>query len=356
MIEIDGSMMEGGGQILRMALTYSALLQTPVKIYNIRAGRKPPGLKPQHLTTVKAVAKLCSTRIEGLEVGSTELTFTPKLPRGGEYVFDIKTAGSISLLLQCVIPIMAFADSDSKIIAKGGTVVKQSPPIQTLDRVILESARSMGLKARLKIIREGFYPKGGGIVEAYIESIEDLKPLTLKTKPEIRSVEGVSVCGKLPDHVAERQARSAEKILNDRGFRTEINKVVIRGDSAPLSPGSYICLWSARENSAFIGADALGERGKPAEKVGLEAAESLLSQIETGAPVDFHTADNLIIWCSLAEGESCFTASRLTPHILSAVELARRMLNTSFDVDGELGKPVRIKCKGIGFRRKSVSA
>lgn len=355
MIEIDGSMMEGGGQILRMALTYSAILQAPVKIFNIRGGRKPPGLKPQHLTSVEAVAKLCKTRIEGLKVGSTELTFTPKPPHGGEYVFDIKTAGSVSLLLQCIIPIMAFSDSNSRIIVKGGTVVRHSPPIQILDRVILESARSMGLKARLKTIREGFYPKGGGIVEASIQPIEDLKPLILKPKPEIRFVEGASVCGKLPEHIAERQAQMAKKILNDRGFRTEINKVVIKDDSAPLSPGSYICLWSVRENSVFIGADALGERGKPAERVGSEAAESLLSQIETEASVDFHTADNLIIWCSLAKGESCFTASRLTPHILSAVELARRMLNISFEVYGEVGKPVKIKCRGIGFRRKSVT-
>lgn len=356
MIEIDGSMMEGGGQILRMALTYSALLQASIKIYNIRAGREPPGLKPQHLATVKAVAEVCRTRIEGLRVGSRELIFMPQPPKGGEYVFDIGTAGSISLLLQCIAPILAFTDSNSKIIVKGGTAVNHSPTIPFLDRVVFESARLMGLKAEIKTIREGFFPKGGGVVEAFVEPVEFLKPLILKENPKIRLIEGISACGRLPDHVSERQARSAETILRNKGFRTGIEKVMARGDSAPFSPGSYICLWLKGEGPVFMGADTLGVRGKPAEKVGAEAAESLLNQIETGASVDFHTADSLIIWCSLAEGESCFTASRLTAHISSAVELARMMLNTRLEVEGEFGKPAKITCKGIGFMRELIAA
>jgi len=353
MIDVDGSMMEGGGQLLRMAITYSALTGTSVRVRNIRAGRKPPGLKPQHLTTLKAVTEICDADTSGLILGSMEVEFHPKPLRGGAYSFDIGTAGSISLLLQCVAPVDAFASSSTRLRVVGGTAVRWSPPVLMLDQVGWEATRQMGFKGELIVRREGFYPRGGGIVEVAISAVERLRPFVAAQPEYVKGVEGVSLCGRLPKHVAERQARAAEAILREAGYRAEVEHRAIVGREAPLSPGSVICLWAKTEPRTFMGTDALGERGKPAERVGAEAAESLVDQLRTGVAVDLHTADSLVLWCSLAEGESSFTTSRLTLHTETAIELARIITGSEFTVEGEPGAPARIWCRGVGLRKRN---
>ncbi len=350
MIDVDGSMMEGGGQLLRMAITYSAVMGTPVRVRNIRAGRRPPGLKPQHLTTLKAVTEICNAETRGLSIGSMKVEFNPQPPRGGTYDFDIGTAGSISLLLQCVAPIAAFASSPTRLRVVGGTAVKWSPPILILDRVAWEATRQMGFDGELIIRREGFYPRGGGIVEVTINPAEKLKPFVAAQPELVKQMEGVSLCGRLPEHVAARQSRAAEAVLKEAGYRVNVKYHTIVGRKKPLSPGSVICLWAETEPKTFMGADALGERGKPAERVGSEAAESLVDQLHTGAAVDLHTTDSLVLWCSLADGESSFTTSRLTMHTATAIELARIITGAEFVVEGNLGKPANIRCRGVGLR------
>lgn len=353
MIDVDGSMMEGGGQLLRMATTYSAVTGIPIRVRNIRAGRKPPGLKPQHLTTLKAVAEICKAEASGLSLGSREIEFRPSHPRGGSYSFDIGTAGSVSLLLQCVAPVAAFADSEMRIRVAGGTAVEWSPPIPMLEKVVWGAAREMGFEGEIKVRREGFYPRGGGLVEVAFTPVDQLKPLVVRGYERVDVIGGISLCGRLPEHVAERQARSAETVLKNAGYRADIEHRVAVGRTEPLSPGSFICLWAETTPKSFLGADALGARGKPAEKVGAEAAESLIAQLKTGATVDLHTADSLILWCSLAEGESSFATSKLTPHTETAIELANIITDAKFKVDGDLGNPARIICRGIALRNRS---
>lgn len=350
MIEVDGSMMEGGGQLLRMAITYSVLMATPVRVVNVRGKREPPGLRPQHLTTLRAVAEICRAEAKGLSIGSREVEFHPGEPRGGTYVFDIGTAGSISLLLQCVAPISAFADSQTRLRIIGGTATDMSPPVKTLERVVWEASRAMGFEGELRILREGFYPKGGGIVEAQINPVEELRPIVVEAPEEVERVRGISVCGRLPRHVAERQAHSAEAALRGAGYDAEVEYRAAEGPEEPLSPGSYICLWAETRPRTFIGADSLGKRGKPAERVGAEAAETLVDQLRSGAGVDLHTADNLIIWCSLANGESTFRASRLTLHTETAIELAKTLAGADFDVEVSRDGTALIRCRGIGLR------
>ena len=348
-------MMEGGGQLLRMAVTYSAVMEIPIRVKRIRSGRSPPGLKAQHLTAVKAVAEICRGEVKGLRIGSTEIEFKPGRARGGSYSLDIGTAGSISLLLQCVAPVAAFADSTVELRIRGGTAVKWAPPTMTMREVVWRALRTMDFRGELNIVREGFYPRGGGIVDALIEPILKLNPLQTDGPGRVELVRGISICGRLPGHVAERQAKSAIEALRKAGLEAEIERRILRGHEQPLSPGSYITLWVEKaEAPCYLGADSLGERGKRAEKVGLEAAESLIEQLKTGRAIDLHTADNLILWCSLAEGESTFTTSRLTLHTATAIELAKIITGVEFKVEGQLDKPARISCKGIGLKNPNL--
>ncbi|MBN2335932.1 RNA 3'-terminal phosphate cyclase [Candidatus Bathyarchaeota archaeon] len=348
MITVDGGMMEGGGQLLRMATAYSAILGEPFRIYGIRAKRTQPGLKPQHLTTLKAAASLTGAELRGATLGSTEAVFTPGKIKGGRYSFDIGTAGSGTLLLQCLTPIAAYADAEIELRVRGGTAVRWSPTTPFITNIVWRAFGSMRMRCSLDVLRHGFYPKGGGEVKAVIQPTDTL----LAFKPDkqgIGEVKGVSICGKLPPHVAERQASSASSRLRESGFKPRIVSHTLEGDYAPFSPGSLICLWA---DSMYLGSDSIGERGKPAEKVGLEAAESLVQQIATGATVDYHTADHMVLPCSLAEGESSFKTSRLTLHTLTAIELAKTFTGAKFNVKGSMDKPATVMCKGFGYSRR----
>jgi RNA 3'-phosphate cyclase len=344
LIDVDGSMMEGGGQLLRMATTYSAVLGKPVRVHDIRSRRSPPGLKQQHLVTLRAAGDLCNASVKGDRVGSKAVEFTPGTIKGGEYSVDIGTAGSISLLLQCLTPIAMFADSPVSLRVKGGTAVAWSPTIPFIDNVVWRCYRSMGVKCELKLSRHGFYPKGGGEVIARFKPIKDLQGFQVEEQT-VSKILGVSICGKLPSHVAERQASSAKSIVRDSGLRAEVDVVSLEGDEAPLSPGSLICLWT---DSMYLGADSLGKRGKPAEKVGSEAAVSLIDQLGTGAQVDYHTADHLILPISLSRYDSRFVTSRVSLHTLTAIELAKAFTDAVFEVKGKDGEPGTITCSRAG--------
>jgi len=347
LIEIDGSMMEGGGQLLRMATTYSAVLTEPIRVYNIRAGRSAPGLKPQHLKTLEAAAEVSGAETHGAEIKSREIEFYPREINGGEYSYDIGTAGSITLFLQCLIPIAAYSDSPVEVKVRGGTAVRWSPPTPFLSNVVWRAFKEMGIECKLEVKRHGFYPKGGGEVYVKVEDASLIKGFN-PVHQGIEIIHGISLCGKLPSHVAERQAKSARKQLIQEGFETDIDIQTLTGSSEPYSPGSLITLWT---DSMYLGSDSLGERGKPAETVGKEAADSLLSQIKTGAEVDLHTCDHLILPCSLASGTSKFKTSKLTMHTLTAIELAKTFTDATFQVTGEIDEPAEIICKGIGLKR-----
>jgi RNA 3'-terminal phosphate cyclase (ATP) len=349
MIDIDGSMMEGGGQLLRMATSYGVILGESIRVYNIRAKRREPGLKPQHLTTLQAAAIISGAETQGINLGSSEIVFKPKLIRSGHYSFDIGTAGSITLMLQCLNPILLFSDEPSTITVRGGTAVNWSPPTPFLENIVYKAFGSIGASIKINVERHGFYPRGGGVIKQRIDPIKVFQPINLM-EPKIKKINGISLCGALPSHVAERQANSANNKLKELRYKTMIKPVV--AEPVTHSPGSLICLWAEGEN-VYVGADSLGARGKPAEIVGEEAALKMIKVIRSGAHLDQHTTDHMILPASLADGKSVIRTSLITHHTLTAIEVAKLFTKAKFQVTGHIGETGTIKIKGVGLQNES---
>lgn len=349
-VRIDGGMLEGGGQILRIATALSGITGIPVEIHNIRSKRPKPGLKAQHLTGIKALAELTNASIDGLRIGSTKISFTPTTRKGGVYEIDVKTAGSVTLLLQVLMPVVIFAPGRVQFRLIGGTTVKWSPPIPSLQYILLPAFKKMGIQTKIKIIKHGFYPRGGGIIEVEIDPIKKLRSIMLDKIGRIEKIGGTSYCAKLPEHVAIRQMKAATSELKKADFHNiEITTEQIR-DS--LSPGSGITLWAKTNTDAIIGADAIGEKGKPAEVVGREAARKLLDTINANSPVDSFLADQLIIYMALAEGSSKIITNKFTLHTKTAIEVCKQLTSASFSVKDRSNNQVDITCNGIGFNNE----
>lgn len=348
-IIIDGSFGEGGGQILRTAIGLATVLGKPVKVVNIRAKRRNPGLQPQHLMAVRALAKLSNARVEGDRIGSMELIFEPGRPRGGSYVFDVGTAGSVTLVLQALTPALPFLDRDIMIELRGGTDVPWSPPVDYIRFVFIPIVKKFGLNVELELIRRGHYPRGGGIIRIHASPSTRLRAVEIVERGGLRRIGGRSHCVKLPKHVAERQANAAKEILKDIGVPVHIDLEFYDPRSDPhWGPGSGIVLYAEFSNSV-IGADALGEKGKPAEAVGREAAQKLLQEIESGAAVDSHMGDMIVTLACLAENVTRYTTSKLTLHTETVLRIAKELTGCDYRIT-PMQSMYLIEIKGIGFR------
>jgi len=331
-VEIDGSMGEGGGQILRTAVSLAGILRKPLRITNIRARRKEPGLRPQHLQAVVAAAKVSNSSLSGAQVGSTHLEFFPmkQLPHKFAEQIDTGTAGSISLIAQTLIPISIFGgvEIDCRII--GGTEVPHSPTVDYLIDVVFPVYRKLGAEISMEIVRRGYYPRGGGIVRLCCKSSRPIKLESLVLIGEERgnlqyptSIKSVS--SSLPEHVAKRQSAAARRIL-EQAFNDSI-RITEATNSAwtSLSPGSSV-LVSSIGPSHFVGAVSLGERGKRSEIVGEEAARIFLNECACNPGVDTHLADMLATLLPCVSGKSRFTTSGVSKHLETNIAVARKLV------------------------------
>ncbi len=352
-VVIDGSMGEGGGQILRTSIALAAVLGVRLRVVNIRAKRKNPGLQRQHITAIKAVAALSNARVEGLRLGSTSILFEPRGLRGGRYRFDIGTAGSITLVLQALLPVAAFAPEPVEVEIRGGTDVPWSPPVDYVRFVLKPLLEKFGYSFDIELKRRGHYPRGGGIVVFRVEKPpRRLKPVVLEERGDILAIYGISHCVRLPRHVAERQARSAESILRKylRDVPIRIDLEYYPPDRDPhLGPGSGIVL-AAETRRSVLGGDSLGAKGKPAERVGEEAARKLIEDLKTGKALDRHASDMLIPFAALADGKSVLGGARLTLHAYTNLLVVDKMLNIKYELRGELEKPFTLILEGVGLQ------
>jgi len=348
LIRIDGSYGEGGGQIIRTAVALSAVTGTEVTISNIRSNRPKPGLKAQHMSAIRTAADMTCARISGLKSGSTELTFSPGDISGGHYNIDIGTAGSITLLLQCLIPVASAAQEPVSLDITGGTDVAWSPPIDYMAHVLLPVLASMGLKCNIRLQRRGYYPRGGGRVTAIIypsalRAVELDKEKETDTKKEDEmekergkgkeiekgkekepcTVSGISHSSNLPPHVMQRQADAATAALEKAGYSSSIDTWAANSPST----GSGITLWSG-----YTGGSALGKRGLPAEKVGKAAAGEIIAELGSWAAVDMHLADQLIPYMGLARGGS-FTVREVSGHTRTNIWVVEQFLGVKFRIE-----------------------
>ena len=349
MLVIDGSMGEGGGQILRTTLALAAATLKPVKIINIRAKRRNPGLARQHMVAVKVLAALSNASVEGLSLGSTTLVFKPRGLRGGSYRFDIGTAGSVTLVIQALTPLSAFLPEPIEIELRGGTDVPWSPTIDYIRSVYSWFLQRMGLDMDVRLIKRGHYPRGGGVVKVTVPNPPGrLRGITIDRRGRVLRILGRSHAVRLPSHVALRQARAAEAALRRAGY-SDVSieaEYYSRGSDPHLGPGSGITLW-AEAQSSVLGADALGARGKPAEKVGEEAASKLIKELRTEAALDSHMGDMIIPLAGLAHGYTDVTCSKVTSHTVTNLEVTRMILG--IDADLTEGSPCRIRVHGLGL-------
>lgn len=340
-IKIDGSYGSGGGQITRTALALSTITGKPFEAFNIRHGRKVSGLKAQHIHCVKALEKLCSAKSRLAIIGSEQLIYEPGKIQGKTISIDIGTAGSISLLLQSILLPCFFADQKTRLKITGGTSGKWAMPYDFFANIFVPQIRKYCKKIDVKLIRRGYYPKGGGKIDIKITPEKDKESLPMLISTEqhnLIQIKGISHASKFLEkaQVAERQAKAAKLLLNKLNCPIQIQTEY----ADTLCPGSGITLWAifSKEkeeldikNPILLGSDALGEPGKRAEKVGQEAAQKLLKEIASKAPIDSHTADNIIPFLAMWNGK--IKTSTITPHCKTNIWVCEQFFGKKFKLD-----------------------
>jgi RNA 3'-terminal phosphate cyclase (ATP) len=333
-VKVDGSFGEGGGQILRTAVCFSMVLGVPIHVTNIRAGRKIPGLRPQHSATIKILGEICSAEVEGAEVGSTELRFSPGEVETNRGSFNLGTAASIPLVLQAVIPAVSLMGRSYDVELVGGTDVPWSPTSDYLDRVVAPAMGAVGIGFTFRVERRGYYPNGGGRASVHVEACERVEALRLASERSEGKKDGsvslISRCGRLPVSVAERQARAAVSVLRARGVKEVVQKEVRLENS--VSPGSSM-LVSQVGGGCYIGGDSIGARGKPAETVGMEASGSFLAAFSTKARADVHLADMLAPVLCLSDAPSALLVPYATEHLRTSLHVAKQFTSAEYEFE-----------------------
>ena len=311
-IEIDGSYGEGGGQVIRTAITLSCITNQPFRIINIRKNRKQSGLKAQHLTGVNAAAHICNANVSGNKIGSTELTFIPGKHEHGKFQFNIETAGSITLVLQTLVPIALFGKDCSTFEIIGGTDVKFAPTIDYFMHVFSANLLRIGAKVWTEEVSRGFFPKGGGKVRIVVYPWKERKSFKNTTTGKLEKIDVHSICSEDLSNarVAERQIKGFKQTLD-----SELKKLISEEKAIyepSLSTGSGIHT-HAHFKSSRLGVCGVGELGLRAEKVGEICAKQLIDEINSSATIDHRMADQLILFLAFTGGK--FKTSRISNHL-----------------------------------------
>jgi RNA 3'-terminal phosphate cyclase (ATP) len=349
MIEIDGSQGEGGGQIVRSALTLAMATGQAVHISQVRARRPKPGLQAQHLTAVRAATEMCGAEVDGARLGSSELIFVPGVVRPGNYRLDIGTAGSTSLVLQTVTLPLSLTDADSEVTLTGGTHVPWSPSTHYLERQWVPILRRMGLAMEVHLRLAGFYPQGGGEVYVRIEPAQQVAPLHLPERGALKRISGISAVANLDISIAERQRSQALRQLRGRARQIEIEIL----EQPSRGKGTFLLVQAEFKHSSACYV-ALGAPGKRAEQVADEACLSLERFLAGTGAVDEHLADQILVPLAFASGPSEYHTVRVTPHLLTNAAVVKAFDAAAVDVSGTAGETGSVRIQPRNAPQKGV--
>ena len=358
MIELDGSQKSGSGTIVRDSIPFSILTGEGVHLKNIRAKREKPGLRPQHLKAIEAAAQISQGTLEGAWVDSTEVRFNPgERIRGGNFNWDIGTAGSATMLALTVIPLALFADAPSNYRITGGLFQDFAPSVYHLKHVLLPILSNMGAQIELKIIQPGYVPRGEGQIEISIIPLKKrLKAFNLTHQGKVTSIKGKALSSLLKERkVSERMAEECRDELRTKGYDSDID-VLYETEEEPaydrtsVQAGAALAIWAGTDTGCLLGADMAGKLRRSAEFIGRQTAKNLVEDLTTGATVDRFLADQLIPYAALAEGYSSYLLPWMTDHVDSRLWLIEKILGAKAEVKANT---VRIKGTGYSIEKKS---
>lgn len=331
---IDGSIGEGGGQVLRTCLSLSLVTGQPFRIENIRKNRRHPGLRAQHLSSIALAARIGDAEVAGMDLNSKTITFSPKKILAGEYQSIIGTAGSTSLVLQTILLPLSLADDRSSITISGGTHVPWSPTFDYLEQNFLPFINRIGFQITLYLESAGFFPQGEGKIHVKIQPTRDFSGINITQRGRLIQIRGISAVANLDRSIAERQRAQVVRHIGDKFLLNDIRIKNLRSKFK----GTTICLICEFENSQCC-YSALGELGKPAEKVADEVVAKILSFMKTDGVMDEYLADQLLIPLAVAKSSSCFLTPRVTRHLMTNAKIISMFLPAQILIKGQIGAP-----------------
>jgi RNA 3'-terminal phosphate cyclase (ATP) len=347
MIEIDGSKHSGSGTLLRYAVALSTLTHEPLHMTRIRAKRPKPGLRAQHVQAVEACATLSRGQVEGAEVGSQEILYRPgDRIHSGDFHFDIGTAGSACMTAFTLLPPALFAAGPCRFTIVGGLFQDFAPPFFHMQRVLLPVLERMGAEVRLEMVRPGYVPEGKGELAMTVNPLRNtLKPIRLMEQGSVTSIAGISLASHLVEqNVAGRMAERCTNLLRRRGFAPDVH---VMEDSTAAQRGAALMVWATTNRGCLIGADQAGKVGRKSESIAGFVAKTLLEDLDAGATVDRHLADQLILFAALSEGQTRYKIPSVTDHVESNLWLVETILGARCRLEGKL-----LTVEGVGLGRE----
>ncbi len=333
LLKINGGYGEGGGQIIRSAIALSCITKQPIHLEDIRKNRKVPGLRPQHLTAIKILQKVTNAKVIGAEIGSTEFKFIPSNIENLELVEDVGTAGSISLILQVLIPVVAISQKKLSLTIKGGTDVLWSPPIDYTQHVLKNAYSRMGVEFSLKLNKRGYYPKGGGEInlQVYPSRIKSISFTERKTN----SVKLICTFSKLPIEKIENHIQEIKKKLTKENF---IVKTEIKNQEAK-DLGASLLIYSIDKHS-IIGVDTLFD--KETQRFDLDFDKFVKNPLG----VDENLADMLVVPASLGQKKTTFQVRKITKHLETNLFVTSKITGCKYGIE-KLANGFEVIIEGI---------